>query len=406
MNEASEPVPRPEAKPRPALSAMPPVDRRPAGPEDAAFVDYLYGVLRRGRFVLANALLVAAVAGLASLFLRNWYSAEGIFLPPVEERSSFSLTAFLREVAIPGAGLSDAVQAGDLSVGLLKSRHIRDSLVAEFDLVRRYDVRDIEDALVELDAHTTFFVSQEGLVTITVEDRDPEVAARLVNRSIELLDRFNAELRMTKGHRTRFFIEGELARTEAELRAAEVALERYQETNKLALSPAIESEVSASAPLMARKMETQIELGMKQSVLTEGHEELRRLRTELAQIDRQLAELPALGIEAARLIRDLKVREEVYGFLRAEYEQAKVQEQRDTPSLTVVDRATAPLRKSRPRRTLLAAGAGAVAAVLAVLGALAATWVDFLPPGDRRRETLSAAGRELRDLVRIRRPRR
>lgn len=401
MNDATEPLPRPEPKPRPALAAMPPAAApAPAAPEDAGFVDYLYGVARRGRWIALNMLLVGGVAAIASLFLPHWYVALGTFLPAVEERSGFSLTAFLREAAIPGAGLSDAVQAGDLSVALLKSNRVRDSLVAEFELVERYKVKDGEEALRELDAHSGFFVGQEGLVSMSIEDREPKVAAAMVNRAIDLLDRFNAEQRMTKGHRARLFIDGELVRAERDLRAAEEALERYQtETKLVALSPQAESAVSASAALIARKLEVEIELGMKQSVLREGNEELRRLRSELGEIDRKLGELPALGLEYARFVRDFKVREQVYTYLRTEYEQAKIQEERDTPSLTVVDRAQPPIRRDRPKRRLITLTAAAVAGVVSVLGALVAAWIDFLPEDDRRRRTLRAAGGELAALV-------
>lgn len=380
------------------------------GPEESglgdqtSFADYLYGITRRGRLIALNVLWVSAAAALATFFMPHWYRAQGTFLPPVEERSTFSLTAFLREVAIPAAGLSDAVQAGDLSIALLKSRRVRDSLVTEFDLIHRYKVKDVEDALIALDRHSDFFVGQEGVVNVSIEDRDPKTAALMVNRSMEILDSFNAEQRMTKGHRTRMFIERELAQSEGQLRAAEEALERYQTKTKLVpLSAETESAVSASAELMTRKMQVEIELGMKQGVLQEGNEELKRLRSELAEIDRKLGQLPAIGLEYARLTRDLRVREQVHTFLRTEYEQAKIQEERDTPSITVVDRAEPPLKRARPRRKLVVLGAASVAAVVSVLGALAATWIELIPEDDRRRATLRAARGEIGGLFRFRR---
>jgi uncharacterized protein involved in exopolysaccharide biosynthesis len=372
------------------------------GPEEATFVDYAFGVVRRGRLIALNVFLVAVVAAVASLFLPHWYRAEGTFLPAGEERATFDFNAILREVAMPG--LSDAVQSGNLSVALLQSRRVRDSLVAEFDLVKHYQVKDVPGAVEALKEHSAFFVGQEGMVNVSIEDRDPRMAARLVNRSIEILDHFNAEQRMTKGQRTRIFVERELEQSARELRAAEEALESYQaETKLVPMSTQAHSEVSASAALLARKMEVEIELGIKQNVLREGNEELKLLRSELAQIDRKLGQLPALGLEYARLLRDLKVREQVDGYLRTEYEQAKIQEERDTPSITVVDQAEPPLKRARPRRTFIVAGAAAVALVVSVLGALAATWVELLPPDDHRRSTLRAVGRELGGMLRLRR---
>jgi len=403
MNDATESVPHRQPMVRPPLAALPAGVSGP-GPEEAAFVDYVYGVTRRGRWIGLNVLLVATVAAVASLFLPHWYRAQGTFLPVGEERSDFDFHSFLREVALPGAGLSEAVQAGDLSIALLKSRRVRDSLVVEFDLIRRYKAKDVEAALGALHAHSDFFVGQEGMVNVSIEDRDPRVAARMVNRSVEILDQFNAEQRMTKGQRTRIFVERELVESERDLRQAEEALERYQSDTKLVtMSVQAHSDVSASAALLARKMEVEIELGIKQNVLREGNEELKLLRSELTQIDRKLGQLPALGLEYARLLRDLKVREQIQSFLRTEYEQAKIQEERDTPSITVVDRAEPPLRRVRPRRKLIVASAAAVALAVSVLGALAVTWVELLPADDRRRETLRAAGRELGGLLKLRR---
>jgi uncharacterized protein involved in exopolysaccharide biosynthesis len=418
-----EHYPRParggEAHPRPPiglgtlspapLPASPPgrtpgAESDPTGPEDAAFVDYLRGVVKRSPWIGLNAFLIGGIAAVVSLFLPHWFLASGSYLPAVEERSTFSITALLREAAIPGAGLSDQVQAGDLSVALLKSRRLRQVLIQEFDLVQRYKVKNVEDALVTLDVHSNYFVGQEGLVTVSIEDRDPAMAARMVNRSIDLLDEFNAEQRMTKGQRTRLFVERELALSEGSLRKSEDDLEHYQAKTKLVpLSAEVESAVSSGSLLLARKMEIEIQLGMRASILQESNEELKLLRLELAEIDRKLGQLPALGVEYARLVRDLKVREAVYGFLRTELEQAKIQEARDTPSLTIVDRADPPLRRTRPRRAAIALTAAGVTAVVSILGALVLTWGELLPPDDRRRHVLGAMRGDLKTLFRRRR---
>ncbi len=110
--------------------------------------------------------------------------------------------------------------------------------------------------------------------------------------------------------------------------------------------------------------------------------------------------MPALNLEFARLVRNVKVHEEVYGFLRTQYEDAKIREQEDTPTLTIVDQATPLELRSRPRRTLMVLTAAVVTGLLAVLGALAVTYFELLPRESRRRQVLTATGRELASLVR------
>jgi len=65
--------------------------------------------------------------------------------------------------------------------------------------------------------------------------------------------------------------------------------------------------------------------------------------------------LPAVGAEFARRYRDYKIQEETYGMLYQQYEYAKVLEARDAPTITVLDYAVPPQKRSFPRRTLITA---------------------------------------------------
>jgi uncharacterized protein involved in exopolysaccharide biosynthesis len=387
---STPPAARPEPVPPTAETAF----------EPPGLLDYVHGVVRRARWILAAAVAAGLVTAVVSLLMPAWYAARATFLPSTEERTTPSLTAMLQGALNPGGGLSQLMQAGDLSVSLMQSMRIREPLVREFDLVERYRARDVDEAAGALDRHTSFHVGQEGMVRVTVEDRDPEVAAALANRTVELLDRFNAEQRMTRGRRTRQFVEAQLETTQAALARAEEALTAYQESTRVVpLSSSDASAVETGAMLLTRKMQLEIELEVKGEWLAEESEELRRLRTELDEVERRLGELPALQLEFARLVRDVKVQEEVYRFLRSQLEEARIREQEDTPSLTVVDRATPPALRARPQRTKMVLAAVVLAGLVAVLGALATTYAELLPAGSRRRQALAATGRELRDLV-------
>ena len=87
--------------------------------------------------------------------------------------------------------------------------------------------------------------------------------------------------------------------------------------------------------------------------LAESSEEVRRVRQELAAIDRQVGGLPLAGIEIMRLWRDVKVQEQVFELLTAQLEEARIRETRDTPTVQVLDHAVVPLHKSRPKRALV-----------------------------------------------------
>ena len=165
------------------------------------------------------------------------------------------------------------------------------------------------------------------------------------------------------------------------------------------LSPDVQAAIEAGSNLLTRKMQLEIALQVKGRWLAERSEELARLRSELDEVNSRLGELPVLNVEFARLVRDVKVHEQVYSFLRAEYEQSKIREQEDTPTLTLVDRAVPLELRARPRRKLMVMTAVLVAGLLAVLGTLGTTYVELLPPAGRRRRLLGATGAELRRLL-------
>ena len=69
------------------------------------------------------------------------------------------------------------------------------------------------------------------------------------------------------------------------------------------------------------------------------------------------ARLPAVGLELARLTREAAIQEAVFELLTQQYEQAKIVEVRDTPTVQVLDRAVPPERKSYPpRRKIVVVG--------------------------------------------------
>jgi uncharacterized protein involved in exopolysaccharide biosynthesis len=61
---------------------------------------------------------------------------------------------------------------------------------------------------------------------------------------------------------------------------------------------------------------------------------------------------PLLNFEYSRLNRQVMLRQEVYQSLVKAHEEARIAEVRDTPVLTVIDSAVAPVSPSGPRRIL------------------------------------------------------
>ncbi|NCB40747.1 MAG: hypothetical protein EOM80_18470 [Erysipelotrichia bacterium] len=104
------------------------------------------------------------------------------------------------------------------------------------------------------------------------------------------------------------------------------------------------------------------------------------MQKEIDVTEKELALLPDLALEFARMGRNLKVKEKVFGVLTEQYESAKIAEAEEGSQFEVIDRARPPEVKSKPRRSIMVILAGLSAGVL---GVFAAFLIEFVK---RRKE--------------------
>jgi uncharacterized protein involved in exopolysaccharide biosynthesis len=93
---------------------------------------------------------------------------------------------------------------------------------------------------------------------------------------------------------------------------------------------------------------------------------LRSIDAEISAIDQELGKFPSLKQQGARLALDAEIQRKVFTLLTAQYEDARVQETRDTPTVAVLDRARPPQLKSKPKRSIIVLFATVVATLMAI----------------------------------------
>jgi hypothetical protein len=95
--------------------------------------------------------------------------------------------------------------------------------------------------------------------------------------------------------------------------------------------------------------------------------------------------LPLLGAKYSDYYRRAKIQETVFELLTEQFELAKVEEAKETPSVKVLDPATIPERKSFPPRLLIMFLGTALALSLAVFCVLGSNQWQRADPNDPRR---------------------
>ncbi len=101
---------------------------------------------------------------------------------------------------------------------------------------------------------------------------------------------------------------------------------------------------------------------------------MKALDSVIKKYEKKLSQLPSLGLELGRLMRELKVQETIYTLLTSQYEQAKVNEAKENVTIQVIDYAIPPTKKSKPSTTLnvLIAGVSSI-----FLGIFLVFFLDF-----------------------------
>ncbi len=83
--------------------------------------------------------------------------------------------------------------------------------------------------------------------------------------------------------------------------------------------------------------------------LTHAEEVLKEFRDR----NRQVSDSPGLQLELERLMREVRIQTEVYITLQQQYELARIEEVKETPSVVFLDEAQPPVEKDKPRRKKL-----------------------------------------------------
>jgi len=182
--------------------------------------DYFRIIVRHRRMILKVCTAAVIIAVIVSLILPKSYSAMTSVVPPIDVLQKEAglgggfggIKSDLLRKAMDGGGIAE------MYVGILKSRSIADAIIERFDLSKVYKIKNNLTAVrLTLRERTLIQVTDEGIVNITVEDRDRDRAAALANAYVEELDRQNKRLFVGQAASKKVFLENRLKEIQGEL---------------------------------------------------------------------------------------------------------------------------------------------------------------------------------------------
>jgi len=395
-------------------------------PDEMLQTDLQYAVsarlnsLWKQRRLIQRVTLAGLLAGtLLAFVLPKRYEAVTQLMPP-DNQSNSGVAMLAALSAKTGSGLAPLAgdllgvkSSGALFTGILRSRTVQDRLIDRFDLRHVYGIRYEQDARTELSEKTAVSEDRKsGIITISVTDRDPKRASAIAHAYVEELNQLVAELSISSAHRERVFLEERLTAVKQDLDQASKDFSQFASKNKtIDLKEEARAMLQGAATIEGELIAAETELKGLQATYTDNNVRVRSVQARISELRRQteklggpatenagtvvdspdsthpsLRNLPLLGVTYADLYRRMQLQEAVYESLTQQYEMAKVQEAKETPSVKVLDPAVVPEKKSFPPRLLimfLCTFLTYVGASVFVLGRERWTEVDPQEPGKR-----------------------
>lgn len=268
---------------------------------EVSLLTVLGALLRRWKLVILLPLVLASVVVASRLLSEREYAAQSQFMPQSpDQRSRLPGLAAQLGIVPPTAGAADSpefyhslITSPDLLRQVATSTYTiidevtgqrrETTLVELFGDPEEPEAERLGAAVKQLEGQITVSLDRSaGLVTVEARSTQPELAAQINRRVLELVGDFNVERRQTHARAEREFVADQMVAAQRNLEAAERELENFLEQN------------------------------------------------------RRFAESPSLRFEVARLERRIALRQEIALALSQSFEQARLEEVRNTPVISVI----------------------------------------------------------------------
>ena len=344
--------------------------------ENGMSISELLGVLREHLKLLTIAPLAAGLLALGiTTLIAPTFTAVTTFMPPQQSQSSAaSALASLGSLAGLAGGAAGISSPGERYVALMQSVTVSDRIVDQFKLMEVYDEKFRVDARKHLATNVRIALGKkDGLITVEVDDKSQQRAANIANRYVDELRRMTGTLAVTEAQQRRAFFERQLQQSRDRLVQAQQALQSSG-FNAGALKAEPKAAAEAYARIKAETTAAEVRLQVLSGTMAENTPEVRQQQTILTALRQQLARAEqatdtSTGPDYVGRYREFKYQETLFELYARQFELARADESREGALIQVVDAATPPEKKSKPKRAVIAGS------TTMVIGLLLALWV-------------------------------
>lgn len=346
-------------------------------------------------YILLATIIAAIVSIVYSISLPNWYSASINVVPPksagnILEQAMGGLSSALKEVGLSKLAGGKSADQYSFSV-ILNSRTIADSIIKKYRIKESYieptDLAKAKESDIRKEFLANLDVSNEtdGNYVITILDKDSSRVAQMVTDYVYYANELAKSIYHSETNFNRKYIETRMRSLDSTLNTLSTEIASYsKETGLIAPEEQAKSYISAIAELKAEMYKQEMILDRLKQKFGDGDQMTIAQKNAIATLKSKLNQAEntpglvgnftkndatAKGIKYLSKYAQFEALSKLKLILMPMYEEALINESREIITLSVVDSAVKPDKKSKPKRSLIVAGAtlgGALSAILIV----------------------------------------
>lgn len=363
------------------------------------FLNYLGVLARWRRFIVGTILGVSVITAVFSLIMPKTFKSTATIVP-AQRSSSSSLNVY---EAISSSFLGFGMGGGATEITLLKaimdSRSLKEDIIAEFNLLDVYEAPNMDEAVRAVGDHITTTITEDNTLKISFDHstgwfafgKKKEEPVRIfvqqvAQRVVQTLDNLNRTYQGQEARSYREFVEARTGEIHQSLTDLENRMTEFQELHGVMLLDAqLQATLEAATMLEAEVVKQELEHALAKAKLGPNSPIAKSLELELQAAksayensfggrDKEQRfllgydrDLPELMKEYLRLRRDISIQSEVFRFITAKYEEAKLREAQDIPTIMILDTPKVPDLRSAPRRAFMVITVGIFITILTVI---------------------------------------
>lgn len=340
---------------------------------NTSLIRYIEIILAYKKLILISTLSICVVVAFLMFFVvKPVYLSTGTV--KTVSKGGLGISGLLSGANLPDIGGLDELSGGGsgakelaLYEQILLSRRCIEELIIKFNLIEQYDFKYMQDAIKNFREGLLYILkdNKSGTITVGVYDYSPQKSKEMTDFLIHQLNKINIEMNVKNASNNRVFIEERYNLVKKQLSEAEDSLKLFQDVYGIAPDIVARTTTQASITLESEIKAEEVKLELLKKLLSPDQSEIKTQETKIAAMKKQLYEIrntedpeiklklkgtPQTILDYIRLTRSVEIQNKLLVFLLPIYEQAKIEEVKEMPSVSILDPPVVPEIKVKPKR--------------------------------------------------------